>query len=277
MSDASAEVLLEAVRELSASLRAADVGARLLGSVLALAGASGAALELEARSETSALELERGDCGGAPAQVIELRARGESVGRLRVFARGDLDPAALRALVEHGAIALSNARDHEQALVRADRDALTGLANHGHLWAALERETARADRYGRDLAFVMIDVDRFKAFNDRHGHLAGDAALAQIARLVRERSRNSDTAGRYGGDEFALVLPETTVLGAIAVAEKIRIAAEALRPDGADVSLTLSFGVASAPRDGKTAADLVRTADARLYRAKDSGGNRVIA
>jgi diguanylate cyclase (GGDEF)-like protein len=277
MSDASAEALLEAVRELSTSLRAADVGARLLGSVLVLAGASGAALALEARGESSALELERGDCRGTPLRVFELAARGESLGRLHVFARGDPDEASLRALVAHGAIALSNARDHEQALVRADRDALTGLANHGHLWAALERETARADRYGRDLAFVMIDVDRFKAFNDRHGHLAGDAALAQIARLVQERSRNSDTAGRYGGDEFALVLPETTILGAIAVAEKIRTAAEALRPDGADVSLTLSFGVASAPRDGKTAADLVRAADARLYRAKASGGNLVIA
>lgn len=277
MSDASAEALLEAVRELSSSLREADVGARLLGAVLALSGASGAALELEARGESRALARECGDCGGAAARVLELRAHGESVGRLRVFAHGDLDESALRALAAHGAIALSNARDHEQALARAERDALTGLANHGHLWAALERETARAERYGRDLAFVMIDVDRFKAFNDRHGHLAGDAALAQIARLVRERSRASDTAGRYGGDELALVLPETTALGAIAVAEKIRSAAEALRPDGADVSLTLSCGVASAPRDGKSAADLVRAADARLYRAKASGGNRVIA
>jgi two-component system chemotaxis family response regulator WspR len=162
-------------------------------------------------------------------------------------------------------------------LLRAERDALTGLANHGHIWEALEREAARADRYGRALSFVMFDVDLFKPWNDRFGHVAGDEALVRIAALVRERSRASDIAGRYGGDELALVLPETTHEGAIAVAEKIRAATEALALTEAGPGLTLSAGIASTPEDGKTAADLVRVADARLYVAKAANGNRVIA
>lgn len=277
MDDARAEALLDAARGLCASLRVEDVGARLVDAVLRLCGAKAVRLMLYARGEIAAFELQRGDARAPPAREIELRARAEPLGRLYVFADAALDEMALRALVAHGVLALANACAHEAALLRAERDALTGLANYGHLWAALEREAARAQRYGRALAFVMIDVDRFKDFNDRHGHLAGDAALVQIARLVRERSRASDTPGRYGGDELAVVLPETSAEGAIAVAEKIRAAAEAQAASASDPALTLSVGVASAPHDGKTAADLIREADARLYRAKAAGGNRVIA
>jgi len=272
--------LLHALLELSASLCVADVSERLAEAALRLAGASGAELVLDACDASAGLRVTTGDTRGEPSIQLELRARGASFGRLCVFSDTPLEDAArsaLRTLAAHGEIALSNARAHEAALIRADRDALTGLANHGHVWEALEREASRAHRYGRALAFVMIDVDRFKAFNDRHGHLAGDAALAQIATLVRERSRASDTAGRYGGDELALVLPETSAEGAIAVAEKIRDAAQARTLGATGGSLTVSAGVACAPTDGKTAADLVRVADARLYRAKAAGGNRVIA
>jgi diguanylate cyclase (GGDEF)-like protein len=183
--------------------------------------------------------------------------------------------AALARLAELGAQALANARAHAAALERAERDPLTGLANHGHVWAALEREAARAERHGGALSLVMFDVDRFKSWNDRRGHLEGDAALVRLARLVRERSRREDTAGRYGGDEFALVLPETTREGAVNVAEKIRAAAEQLTDS--DAAGALSAGVATAPADGTSAAELVRAADARLYQAKAAGGNRVVS
>jgi diguanylate cyclase (GGDEF)-like protein len=121
----------------------------------------------------------------------------------------------------------------------------------------------------------MLDLDGFKGWNDRHGHVAGDGALARAARVIAAGTRVSDTAGRYGGDEFALVLPETPLAGAIAVAEKVRAAIEAERPEGDP--FTLSSGVACAPEDGRSAAELVRAADTRLYAAKAAGGNRVVA
>ncbi len=196
---------------------------------------------------------------------------------MRVFASAGIDESALRALVTHGALALANARDHEQALLRAERDALTGLANYGRIVSALDRELERAQRYGRALAVVMFDVDDLKGWNDRFGHAAGNAALVRIASLLRERSRASDTAARYGGDEFVLVLPETTRDGARAVAEKVRAAFESPSPTGAGAALSVSAGVASTPADGKTAAELMEAADTRLYRAKAEGRNRVIA
>jgi diguanylate cyclase (GGDEF)-like protein len=280
MTEPPTRALLDELLQLSVSLCVAEVSARLARAALRIAGAAGAELALDVRETLTSARCAEGDTRGEPALELELRAHGERIGRLRVFASKAPDAAtldALRTLAAHGGLALANARVHEAALVRAERDALTGLANHGHVWEALEREASRAQRYGRALAFVMLDVDRFKAFNDRHGHLAGDAALTQIAGLVRERSRASDTAGRYGGDELALVLPETGADGAIAVAEKIRAAAEALSLGAGFAGLTVSAGVACAPADGKTAADLVREADARLYRAKAAGGNRVIA
>lgn len=271
------EALLAAVGELSASLNVAEVSARLLDGVVELGGAAGAALLLDAHNGAAVEPLLRGETRGEPAQVFVLRARGERVGELRVFASAPLDGRALDALVANGASALANARAHEAALLRADYDSLTGLANRGRITAALDRELERAQRYGRSLAFVIFDIDNLKGWNDRFGHLAGDAALVQVGALLRERSRLSDTAGRYGGDELALVLPETTTDGALAVAEKVRAAVEALAHADEGASLAISAGVASAPADGKTVVDLIRTADARLYRAKAAGGNRVIA
>ena len=272
-----AEALLAAVRELSASLRVEEVAARLVDAVLRVGGARGVGLALDSGAGSDGSSLMAGKTHGEPSAVLELSARGESVGRLSVFGSAPADVRALSALAEHGALALANARVHEAALQRADRDALTGLANHGRIWEVLEREAARARRHGRALSFVMLDIDFLKAVNDRDGHLAGDAALVRIATLVLERSRATDTAGRYGGDELALVLPETTRDGAIAVAEKIRAAVAELPCAGGGVAQSVSAGVASAPADGLLAVELVRAADARLYRAKAAGGNRVVA
>lgn len=270
-----AEALLAAVREVSASLRIDEVAARLVAAVLGVGGARGVVLSLESCAAPGAASQIAGETRGEPTAVFELRGREEAVGRLSVFGTESSDAQALAALAEHGAIALANARAHEAALRRADLDALTGLANHGRIWKVLEREAGRAHRYDRPLSFVLFDIDFLKAVNDRGGHLEGDAALKRIAALLLERSRATDTAGRYGGDELALVLPETAREGAIAVAEKIRAAFELARADGAKQSV--SAGVASAPADGVLAVELVRAADARLYRAKAAGGNRVIA
>ena len=269
--------LLDALRDVATPLRDDEVAARLLRAITALDGVIGAELALERADGGAALRETRGETHGAPVRTQVLRLRGEPAGELRLFANAGFDALGFDALVAQGEIALANAHAHEVALLRAERDALTGLANHGRIWESLEREATRAQRYGRALGFVLFDVDHFKRWNDRFGHLAGDEALVRIAALVRERSRASDTAGRYGGDELALVLPETTHEGAVAVAEKIRAAAETLALGAAGEGLTLSAGVASAPADGKTAGNLMRVADARLYRAKAENGNRVIA
>lgn len=159
----------------------------------------------------------------------------------------------------------------------AREDGLTGVANRRWLDLQLARECERASRFGHPLAVAMIDVDDFKAINDRHSHAVGDAVLRRLALLLRDSCRVSDQVGRYGGEEFMLVLPETTLDNAALVCEKLcrRIEAHDWRGvHGALARVTVSIGVAGssfAPDAGELAA----AADARLYRAKQAGKNRV--
>jgi diguanylate cyclase (GGDEF)-like protein len=180
------------------------------------------------------------------------------------------DMRLLQAIAGHAAVALSNARRYEEMESRAQRDALTNLANHGFFWSTLEAEVKRADRHGRQLALAMIDVDAFKAFNDRFGHPQGDSALVAVSNVIAKTSRAHDLAARYGGEEFAVILTETALQGAEVFAEKIRVGVESL----SEHDLTVSVGVERL-NPGDSAADLVERADEQLYRAKDLGRNRV--
>jgi diguanylate cyclase (GGDEF)-like protein len=158
-------------------------------------------------------------------------------------------------------------------------DELTGLANRRRLTSELEREALRSERNGRAFAVVMLDVDRFKVFNDTYGHPAGDAVLKRLARLLRENAREMDTVARYGGEEFLLILPETDAATAALVAERIRRSAERDRftPENAsaEVNVTLSIGYALFPAHANTTAGLIEAADRALYRSKQEGRNRV--
>ena len=185
------------------------------------------------------------------------------------------DLELLRHIAAHAAVAVANAQSYEDLLDRAQHDSLTGLANHGHFWSTLAREWERADRYERAISVVMIDLDQFKASNDEHGHLSGDETLRQAATILQDGARTADLVARYGGDEFAAILPEASEDGAVAFAEKIRqqIEAAQIGPEGSP--LTVSVGVATHPGAGESAADLVRAADRELYRAKQGGRNRV--
>ena len=266
-----------ALRELVAALDSREASRRLLSGALRLAHARAGEVTLRGSTGAPQVVAKRGRASGKPL-ALPLRAAGRALGELRLHpprAPGAARLRLLRQLVAAGARALAAADVHAAALRRAELDPLTGLANHGQFWVLLEREVAHAARYGRALSVVMLDLDGFKRWNDRHGHVAGDGALVCAARVIAGGTRVSDTAGRYGGDEFALVLPETPRAGAIAVAEKVRAAIEAECPEGDP--FTLSGGVACAPEDGRTAAELVRVADARLYAAKAAGGNRVVA
>jgi len=160
----------------------------------------------------------------------------------------------------------------------ASTDGLTGLANRRRLDQVLKQEWARSMRSGRPLALLMIDVDHFKAFNDRHGHHGGDVALRSVAQtLAASIRRPGDLAARYGGEEFMVVLPETEKAGACVIAEKLRLAIEALPPFAEDtVPITVSIGVAThLPVTHDQPELLFHAADRALYRAKKNGRNRV--
>ncbi|MBV9497717.1 MAG: diguanylate cyclase [Acidobacteria bacterium] len=157
-------------------------------------------------------------------------------------------------------------------------DGLTGLRNRRAFEKELRGNFDRALRYGRPLSLVILDVDHFKAINDTYGHSAGDAVLKEVARTIAAQTRGTDLTARIGGEEFALLLPETSLFDAIPVAEKIRnaIAAEPVRLGSLEIPLTISAGGASFPHSLVTsAAELFHATDQALYRAKERGRNRI--
>lgn len=156
-------------------------------------------------------------------------------------------------------------------------DRLTGLYNRGHWEESLKVAYARHQRYGNATSLVMFDIDHFKRVNDTYGHQAGDRVIKQVARLVREHVRDSDVAGRYGGEEFAVVLSDTDKGGAHFFAERLRQAVEALEVlhDGHSIRFTISLGVADLSSSSTSHTDLIAWADQALYVSKSAGRNRV--
>jgi two-component system cell cycle response regulator len=153
-------------------------------------------------------------------------------------------------------------------------DGLTGLFNHRHSFERLEKEIHRSKRYGHPLSVIMMDIDDFKRVNDEYGHRAGDRVLQAMGQKIQSLIRASDIAGRYGGEEFMIVLPETVLENAVKAGEKIRTAISAKRLDGVQKPITVSLGVTQY-KEGESAEALVNRADALLYRAKMNGKNRV--
>ncbi|HEX7255534.1 MAG TPA: GGDEF domain-containing protein [Gaiellaceae bacterium] len=218
----------------------------------------------------------------APVRLeFPLAAGRESFGTLVLYADDFSSDERESAgwLVGHAVIALSNARQHRTVEQQALVDSLTGLANRRLCTAALEKELARAERFGEPLTLVLADIDDFKRINDRWGHPTGDEVLKAFAEHLRESVREIDLAGRWGGEEFALLLPGTDLEGGRRLAERIRARLgdhRLVAPDGQRIVVSASFGVASFPVvTGQSR--LVAAADAALYEAKRSGKNRVVA
>lgn len=159
-------------------------------------------------------------------------------------------------------------------------DVQTDLFNHRHFQTLLDEEIRRAQRYGRSLALIFLDLDDFKAYNDAFGHPAGDALLSEVSSVIRSNLRTVDMAARYGGEEFVAILPETTGEQALVLADRLRQAVEDLKasPNGVPRRrVTVSAGVAAYPANAQTKSDLVEAADRATYEAKRSGKNRVQA
>jgi diguanylate cyclase (GGDEF)-like protein len=169
------------------------------------------------------------------------------------------------------------ARYHEEVYQLATHDALTELYNRRHFVELVDKEIARALRHGRPLVMCIIDVDLFKPVNDQFGHIAGDGVLRQMAGLVRAFVRGEDIAARIGGEEFAVLLPESDLEAARAFAERLReaVAATPFELGGESRHLTISIGIAGLADSRRERSALMQAADAALYRAKDEGRNRV--
>ena len=186
--------------------------------------------------------------------------------------------AAFRTVLEPAAIALDNALRMQRAEALSVTDDLTQLYNSRFLAQVLRRETKRASRSGRPLSLLFIDLDGFKAVNDTHGHLAGSSALIEAAAIIRISARETDMVARFGGDEFALVLPDTGSEGAVAVGERIRdkVAAHRfLEKRRLDIKLTVSVGVATLPDVAASAEQLIHAADSAMYWVKEHGKNGI--
>jgi diguanylate cyclase (GGDEF)-like protein len=216
---------------------------------------------------------------GAEKIEVPLVAGATNFGSLLLFADEfeEEDRMTAVSLASQAVVALDNARLHRIVERQALVDGLTGLANRRQCEDILASELARLERFGGSLALVVADLDWFKDVNDRYGHPAGDVVLREFAALLQETLRNVDLAGRWGGEEFLLILPGTDRDGGAQVAERIRAGLAGrtvLSPDGDPIPITASFGVAATP-PATGAAELFSAADAALYEAKRNGKNRV--
>lgn len=238
-------------------------------------------VNLESRFvEQESFRIQRGSFICVPLRV----GRHEVIGVLNAlkpdphgFTVDDLD--LFQAVANQVAAALENAQLYQRTKELSTRDDLTGLFNRRHFFESMEKEVQRARRYRRVFSVIISDLDDFKKYNDTHGHLKGDEALREVARLLQATTRRADIVARYGGEEFVVLLPEINAQGAAVVAEKIRAAVEQFpfagrhtQPGGA---MTVTLGLATYPTDAEEGLEVVDAADRALYSGKQQGGNRV--
>ncbi|HMM33764.1 MAG TPA: GGDEF domain-containing protein [Thermoanaerobaculia bacterium] len=236
-------------------------------------------------AEAAPLRSLRRRLGLAPPVAVPLAAGSRVVGLLELAEPGadavdaEVDRVVLDLFALQAVQAVRLARAYRTVRLGTLRDALTGVANHGSFQETLRHEIARHERSAESLALLMVDLDDFKAVNDRFGHPVGDAVLRGVVARLLESVREMDVVARYGGEEFAVVLPQTDAAQGALVAERLRAAvAEAPLPAGSEepLPLTVSIGLAVYPEDAGTKGALVECADRALYAAKRTGKNRVV-
>ncbi len=224
------------------------------------------------------------------AVCVPLTARGEVLGLLHLRSanpdNGDreyylqVSTQLAESIADYAAQALADIELRTSLRTQAIQDTLTGLYNRRFMEETLQRETSRAERTGKPVGILMLDIDHFKAFNDANGHEAGDALLKALGEVLRKQVRGSDVACRYGGEEFTIILQEATPEFSLQRAEQLRqsVAAIQLQHQGKTFTgFSVSIGVAGFPQHGATWEDVLRAADQALYSAKEQGRNRVVA
>ena len=215
--------------------------------------------------------------------ALPLRGRTGTHGVIEIFnphsEMSDYSIAFLHILADHAAIAIENARDMARIQQLTITDDTTGLYNVRHLYDVLERELKRSRKLKLPLSIAFIDLDHFKLVNDVHGHLIGSELLAQTGRRLQELSRPQDLCFRYGGDEFVIFMPETSVDNALVAANvllrNLMKTEFRMRKKGLTLNVSASIGVAGAPADGTAVHEIIGTGDARMYQVKNEGRGKV--
>ena len=273
------------------------VGRRIGGDVLRLPVGTGVAGHVARVGVALRLPADAGNVGqpspdepsAAHQLAVPMVGRGRVLGVLsllsddpaRPFTQDDLD--TLRSFGAQASVAMENVMLHQEAQRLSVTDPLTGLWNFRYFQLQADRELESAARFERPLSLLIIDLDHFKTVNDRFGHQVGDDVLVEVARRIQAATRVPDVVARYGGEEFVVLLPGTDAPGAVATAERIRVAVSASRivittaQDIAPMAVTCSIGVSEHPVHGTTVAGLLRSADAAMYQAKAQGRDRVVA
>jgi diguanylate cyclase (GGDEF)-like protein len=216
---------------------------------------------------------------GETLGLLHLQISKENRTSLDAVVAGSLDlDWPVRTMAERLALTLADMKLREELRAQSMYDPLTGWYNRRHMEETLDRDIRRASRTRHPLSLLIFDIDNFKEFNDSFGHEAGDVTLQNLCQMVKMLIRNEDVACRHGGDEFVLILPDSSAELAAQRAEEIRIAVQhadlqyqgyLLKP------MTLSFGIATFPADARAPRELLRAADSALFRAKSEGRNRV--
>ena len=235
------------------------------------------------KHDRTTIDQRHGETYSGSMMVAPISYRGEIIGAMSVMNRPDdadfteRDGQLLMAMTSQAAIAVVNTRLFNEVQRRAITDELTGLYNRRHFFVLAEKEVRLAVEHSEPLSAIMFDIDYFKKFNDNYGHAIGDEVLRRVAQATRECLRGSDVIGRYGGEEFAIILPQTQISIAYKVAERLRRKVETNLVDTVygKLSVTISLGVGHITPTVSTLANLLEEADQALYRAKAAGRNRV--
>ena len=218
--------------------------------------------------------------------TVPLKAKDKVVGLIlvdNIFTQKPItksDIALLSLFANHAGLAIENSRLYEETVYLSNTDWLTKLWNHGHFQAILSKELAKARQNDTHLSLLMLDIDDFKNYNDRFGHVAGDAIIKEMGQILIEASRKKDYVCRYGGEEFSIILPQTTKEDARNIAQRLRdkvlghqFRNQEVQPKKA---FTLSCGLATFPRDGHDKNTLIKNADVALYKAKQTGKDKIV-
>ena len=212
-------------------------------------------------------------------EVFALKSKEKKLGYLLYKGVSAKDHPKFAILAHQFALAFRRIKLYKEVETLAITDSLTGVYTRRYFLERFEEEIKRAAAHKSKIALLMLDIDHFKKVNDQYGHLTGDEALKAVGVLLKENIREIDIAGRYGGEEFCVVLPETDAQGAALVAERIRQTTQdkVIKAYDATVRITISIGIAAFPTDGKILVELIDKADWALYRAKSQGRNKVVA